>query len=71
MDNIYVMPHKGVWGINKEKTDEIISIFETKQEAIDAAKTMFTDKDCNIIILQADGTVENIEDEPLSPFFPD
>lgn len=71
MNNIYVMPYKGVWGVNKEKTDEMISVHDSKEEALEVAKSLIAGKDSNIIILRADGTIDNLEEDPLEPFIPD
>ena len=38
MNTYYVLPYKGVWRVKKEKTDEILSIHDTKEEAIKVEK---------------------------------
>ncbi len=66
MNTYYVLPYKGVWRVKKEKTDEILSIHDTKEEAIKVAKSEIKDKENgNVIVLNADGSIENLGEAPL------
>lgn len=66
MNNIYVMPHKGVWAVKKEAEEEPDSVHETKDEAIDKAKEQAADEN-HIVILRADGTIDNPEAFSIEP----
>lgn len=69
MNHIYITPHKGVWSISKEKTEEVISLHDTKEEAVAAAKNIFNGKDnIKIVVLSADGSVDNFEDDPFDSY---
>jgi|GEM_PF-4887366 aromatic ring-opening dioxygenase LigB subunit len=64
--NIYVMPHKGVWAVKKEAEEEPESVHETKEEAIEAAKKNAAGE-IHIVILNADGSIDNPEAYSIEP----
>ncbi|MFO7445729.1 MAG: DUF2188 domain-containing protein [Ignavibacteriaceae bacterium] len=66
MNNIYVMPHKGVWAIKKEAEEDPLSIHETRDEAIDKAKEQVKEEN-HVVILRADGAIDNPEAYSYEP----
>jgi hypothetical protein len=66
MNNIYVTPYKGVWAVKKEAEEEADSVHETREEAINKAKEQVEDES-HIVILLADGTIDNPEAYAMEP----
>jgi hypothetical protein len=66
MNNIYVMPYKGVWAVKKEAEEEPDSVHETREEALHKAKEHVKDEK-HIVVLLADGTIDNPEAYSIEP----
>jgi hypothetical protein len=68
--NQVVMPYEdGKWVVKPEGDDSApANIFDTKEEAIEAAKEIAMGKDQGLIILRRDGTIENTDGIGLDPF---
>jgi non-canonical (house-cleaning) NTP pyrophosphatase len=66
MNNIYVMPYKGVWAVKKEAEEEPESVHETREGAINTARKQAEDEN-HVIILLADGTIDNPEAYSIEP----
>ena len=64
--NIYVMPFKGVWAVKQEAEEEPESVHETKDEAVEAAKS-FVAEENHVVILNADGSIDNPEAYSIEP----
>jgi hypothetical protein len=56
MSNQYILPINGRWAVRGEETEEVSSIHDTQEEAIEAAKKLSFNS--NLIILKEDGTME-------------
>jgi hypothetical protein len=68
--NQVVMPYEdGKWTVKPEGDDSApANIYDTKEEAIEAAKEIAMGKDNGIIILRRDGTIENTDGIGIDPF---
>lgn len=68
MSKVYVTPFKNDWAVKQEGADSIISVHNTKDEAIEAAKEIAIGRDAKLIILKKDGTIDNLGVYPTNPF---
>jgi hypothetical protein len=70
MKNQIVMPYEdGKWAVTLEGDDSApANIYESREEAIEAAKEFAMGKDSGIIILRKDGTIENTGGIGVDPF---
>jgi hypothetical protein len=68
--NQIVMPYEdGKWAVVLEGDDSApANIYETREEAIEAAKEIAMAKDNGLIILRRDGTIENTDGIGIDPF---
>ena len=60
MSKIYVTPHINDWAVKQEGEKALISVFETKEEAIEAAKKIAVSRETDIVILKKDGVIEEL-----------
>ena len=60
MSKIYVTPHINDWAVKQEGEKALISVFETKEEAIEAAKKIAISRETDIVILKKDGVIEEL-----------
>lgn len=56
--NYYVIPHENGWAIKKEENEEASQVFDTKDEAIDQAKSKAKKNNSNLIIQDKDGKIQ-------------
>ena len=68
MSKIYVTPHINDWAVKQEGMDAMISVHNTKEEAIEAAKEIAIGREAELVILKKDGTIENLGIYPIDPF---
>lgn len=70
MKNQVVMPYEdGKWAVQPEGEDSAPpNVYETREEAIEAAKEIAMGSDSGVIVLRRDGTVENTGGIGLDPF---
>ncbi|MFZ0453240.1 MAG: DUF2188 domain-containing protein [Ignavibacteriaceae bacterium] len=68
MSKVYVTPHKTDWAVKQEGANAIISVYNTKKEAIEAAKEIAIGREAELIILKKDGTIDNLGVYPTDPF---
>ena len=67
--NIFVMHiDGGGWAVKRADSEEIVSSHDTKHEAIEVAKEIAVGSDAGIVILRADGTIDNIGLYGIDPF---
>jgi hypothetical protein len=59
MKKIFISPYKGVWSIRYEGDTDLLSLCETADQAIDAAKTYASKENNEIYVVRADGSVES------------
>ncbi|MFZ0455401.1 MAG: DUF2188 domain-containing protein [Ignavibacteriaceae bacterium] len=60
MSKIYVTPHINDWAVKQEGLKALISVHNTEEEAITAAKKIALGRNAEIIILKRDGAVNNL-----------
>jgi hypothetical protein len=68
MRNQYVMPFNGRWAVRGEETEEITSMHDSFEEAVEAAKELTRYEDSKLFILREDGTMETEESTHVDPF---
>lgn len=66
--DIIVLPQDGMWTVKRENSEEILSEHESKKEAIETAKEIAMGQDAGIVILRADGTIDNLGVYGVDPF---
>jgi hypothetical protein len=68
--NQVVMPlEDGKWAVKPEGNDAApANIYETREQAIEAAKEIAMGNDSGITILREDGTIENMDGIGIDPF---
>ena len=59
MKKIFITPYKGVWSIRFEGDTDVLSLCETAEQAIDAARTYASRENNEIYVVRADGSVES------------
>ena len=60
MEKIYVTPHINDWAVKQEGEKALISVFDTKEEAIEAAKKIAESRETDLVILKRDGVIEKL-----------
>jgi len=60
MGKIYVTPHINDWAVKQEGLKALISVHNTEEEAITAAKKIALGRNAEIIILKRDGAINNL-----------
>jgi Uncharacterized protein conserved in bacteria (DUF2188) len=71
MSKVYVTPHINDWAVKQEGADAIISVHNTKEEAIEAAKEIAIGREAELVVLKKDGTIDNLGVYPAKPFPPE
>lgn len=68
--NQVVMPYEdGKWAVKPEgDSNAPANIYDTREEAVEAAKEIAMGKDNGVIILRKDGTIDNIGGIAIDPF---
>ncbi|HSR18424.1 MAG TPA: DUF2188 domain-containing protein [Ignavibacteriaceae bacterium] len=59
MKKIFISPYKGVWCIRYEGEMDVLSLCETTEQAIVAARAYASRDNNEIYIVRADGSVES------------
>jgi hypothetical protein len=59
MKKIFISPYKGVWSIRYEGESNVLSLCETEDQAITAARTYASKENNQIYVVRADGSVES------------
>ncbi len=67
MKNQFVLPFKGRWAVRAEGTDEVTSIHDTIEEAIEEAKLLAKKQDSKLVVLREDGTIDNLGAYGINP----
>ena len=60
MNKIYVTPHINDWAVKQEGLKALISVHNTEEEAISAAKKIALSRNAEIVILKRDGAINNL-----------
>ena len=60
MSKIYVTPHINDWAVKQEGIKALISVHNTEEEAIVAAKKVAYGRNAEIVILKRDGAIDNL-----------
>ena len=60
MSKIYVTPHINDWAVKQEGLKALISVHNTEEEAISAAKKIALGRNAEIVILKRDGAINNL-----------
>ncbi len=60
MNKIYVTPHINDWAVKQEGLKALISVHNTEEEAITAAKKVAAGRNAEIVILKRDGAINNL-----------
>lgn len=60
MSKIYVTPHINDWAVKQEGLKALISVHNTEEEAITAAKKIALGRNAEIIILKKDGAINSL-----------
>lgn len=68
MKNQFVMPYEGGWAVKGSEAAEITAVYDTKEEAIEAAKEIAMGDDSGIVVLREDGTIDNLNAYSIDPF---
>jgi len=70
MKNQLVMPYEdGKWAVKPEGDDSAPpNVYETREQAIEAAKEIAMGKDNGVIVLREDGTIDNTGGIGEDPF---
>src|SRR5918912_804459 len=55
--NQHVVPHNGKWAVRVEGGKRLTSVYDTKQEAIDAARTIARDQSGKLVVHGRSGQV--------------
>ncbi len=59
MKKIFISPYKGVWSIRYEGEMDMLSLCETAEQAIEAARTYASKENNEIYLVRADGSIES------------
>ncbi len=68
MNKVYVLPNKNGWSVKQDENDKTGSTFSSKEEAIEAAKEIAVGREAELVILKADGTIDNLGAYSVDPF---
>ena len=60
MSKIYVTPHINDWAVKQEGIRAIISVHNTKEEAIKAAEQVALGRNAEIVLLKRNGAINNL-----------
>jgi uncharacterized protein YdaT len=60
MSKIYVTPHINDWAVKQEGLKALISVHNTKEEAVKAAKKIAVGRDTEVVILKKDGAIDKM-----------
>ncbi|HZW38419.1 MAG TPA: DUF2188 domain-containing protein [Ignavibacteriaceae bacterium] len=63
----FIMPFEGKWAVKGEHSQDITSVHDTREEAIEVAKEIAMADDSGIVILREDGTIDNLGAYGIDP----
>lgn len=70
MANQHVVPKDGDWGVRGEGNSRLTSVHQTKQEAIDAARTIAHNQRAELIVHGQNGQIQWRDSGGNDPFPP-
>ena len=65
---VYIMPQGERWAVKREHEDRPVSVHDTKKNALETAKEIAMGVDAELVILRADGTIDNLGAYSIDPF---
>jgi hypothetical protein len=65
---VYIMPEGENWVVRREHEDAAVSVHDSKEDAIEAAKEIAIGHDAELVILKEDGTIDNLGIYGIDPF---
>jgi hypothetical protein len=66
--NVFVRPQGEMWVVKREDSEHVISAHDRKEAAIETAEEVAIGNDAGIVILRADGTIDNLGVYGVDPF---
>jgi hypothetical protein len=65
---VYVEKIGDKWVVKREGSDEILASHYRKERAIESAKEIALGQEAELVVLRADGTIDNLNDYGVDPF---
>lgn len=65
---VYVLPEGESWAVKREHEENPVSVHDSKEAAIETAKEVALGHDAELVILKADGTIDNLGVYGVDPF---
>ncbi|MFO7447713.1 MAG: DUF2188 domain-containing protein [Ignavibacteriaceae bacterium] len=66
---VYVMPQdEENWAVKREHEEKPVSVYDSKEAAIETAKEIAMGLDAELVVLRPDGTIDNLGTESIDPF---
>ena len=68
--NQHVVPHQGRWAVKGGGNQRATSVYDTQQQAIDAARDIARNQQSELVIHRPDGRIRDKESHGNDPFPP-
>ena len=68
--NQHVVPHDNEWAVRGERNSKVTGIYPTQTEAINAAREIAINKQSEVVIHRADGTIRDKDSYGNDPYPP-
>jgi|GEM_PF-4640576 hypothetical protein len=65
---VYILPQDEKWAVKREHEEEPVSLHDSRKDALETAKEIAMGSDAELVILRADGTIDNLGAYSVDPF---